>query len=386
MLGPRKLAAFLLCARRATALAALSWGIGACATAPHVSVTTDRRIAEARAEGITLEDPLAIDDVMRDAVDRAVSRSAPPADRLRHLASYLMGSGFVNFQYMPSRSLTAQRAFRERRGDCIAYTNMFLALARYLGIDAYFVHVREVQNFYEQRGTFFVSSHVAVGYGQGPEAEVIDFAKAISDWKLALYRSISDDAALALYSNNVAVTHMQAGRPAEAERLLRFWIARAPEMAELYNNLGVLLNRSARYGEALAILEQGIRRFPTYEPLYTNGLRAAHGAGRLDRERALAEQGEVIEHSDPFLIFARAMNVYRDARFKVAAVEFARARRAKPDSAVIVAWLARAYLRAGQRDEGLSAFEDLKRLAPGDPAIHELREQFPDLEPPPPAL
>lgn len=377
MLGPRKLSASLV---RATALAALLWVTGACAAAaPHVSVTTERRIAEARAEGISLEDPLAIDDAMRAAVDRAVSRSAKPADRLRHLASYLMGSGFVNFQYMPSRSLTARSAFRERRGDCIAYTNMFLALARYLGIDAYFVHVREVQNFYEQRGTFFVSSHVAVGYGQGPEAAVIDFAKAISDWKLALYRTISDDAALALYSNNVAVTHMQSGRPEEAERMLRFWLARQPEVAELYNNLGVLLNRSGRYIEALAILEEGIRRFPTYEPLYTNGLRAARGAGRLDRARELAAQGEAIEHSDPFLIFARAMNLYRDGRFKVATVELARARRAKPDSAVIVAWLARAYLRAGQRDAGLAAFEDLKKLAPSDPTLQELREQFPDL-------
>lgn len=380
MLGPRKLSASLV---RATALTALLWVTGACAAAaPRVSVTTDRRIAEARAEGIALEDPLVIDDAMRAAVDRVVSRSDPPADRLRHLASYLMSSGFVNFQYMPSRSLTARGAFRERRGDCIAYTNMFLALARYLGIDAYFVHVREVQNFYEQRGTFFVSSHLAVGYGRGPEAEVIDFAKAISDWRLALYRTISDDAALALYSNNVAVTHMQSGRPEEAERILRFWIARQPEVAELYNNLGVLLNRSARYGEALALLEEGIRRFPTYEPLYTNGLRAARGAQRLDRARELAERGEAIEHSDPFLIFARAMNLYRDARFKVAAVELARARRAKPDSVVIIAWLTRAYLRAGQHDAGLEAFEDLKRLAPSDPTIQELREQFPDLEAP----
>src|SRR3954462_14953565 len=121
----------------------------------------------------------------------------------------------------------------------MAYTNLFMALARSLGIDAYFVHVRDVQNYYEKAGWFFVSSHVAVGYGAGPNAEVIDFAKEISDWKLALYSRISDDAALALYYNNVAVDHMLTGRKDDAERLLRFWLKREPAVAELYNNLGV---------------------------------------------------------------------------------------------------------------------------------------------------
>src|SRR6185369_1811037 len=184
-----------------------------------------------------------------------------------------------------------------------------------IGLDAYFVHVREVQNYYERAGWFFVSSHVAVGFGSGPSAEVIDFSKEITDWKLALYRTISDDAALALYYNNVAVDHMVNGKPDDAEKLLRFWLKREPEVAELYNNLGVLLNRQKRYGEALPLLQEGIRRFPTYQPLLTNGLTAARGSNRPDLVTWFEQTGQGAEYEDPFFLFGQAMNFYHKDRY-----------------------------------------------------------------------
>jgi tetratricopeptide (TPR) repeat protein len=361
----------------AVCLAALSC---ACATVkPRRVVTAAERIEEARAEGLNLENPLEIDNAMKVAVEKAVGLHYPPADRLRYLARFLNESGYVNFEYMENQSLTAKQAFRQRRGDCMAYTNLFMTLARHLGIDAYFVHVREVQNFYERGGAFFVSSHVAVGYGHGPAAEVIDFAKEISDWKLALYSAISDDAALALYYNNVAVEHMVNGRNREAERLFRFWLDRQPEVAEIYNNLGVLLNRRKRYDEALRILSEGIRRFPTYEPLFTNGLTAARGAGRLDLARDLERRGQEIEHSDPFFLFARGLHFYRDGRYAEAAPLFEQALRAKLESPVIVAWLTRTYLAAGRRAEGLEMFERVKEMSPPDQLLRDLRDQFPEL-------
>jgi tetratricopeptide (TPR) repeat protein len=369
--GSTSLRAAVLC------LAALS---GACVTAsPRRVVTAAERVEEARAQGLHLDNPLEIDADMKAAVDRAVGRHHAPGNRLRYLARYLTDSGFVNFQYLPNQSLTARQAFRQRRGDCMAYTNLFMALARYLDIDAYFVHVREVQNYYERAGYFFVSSHVAVGYGQGPAAEVIDFAKEISDWKLALYSSISDDEALALYYNNVAVDHMVSGRSREAERLLRFWLEREPDVAEIYNNLGVLLNRMKRHDEALRLLAEGIRRFPTYEPLFTNGLTAARGAGRLDVAEALERRGQEIEHSDPFFLFARALHFYHDDRYAAAAPLFEQALRAKPDSPVIVAWLTRTYLAAGRRAEGQEMFERVKGMAPANQLLRDLRDQFPEL-------
>lgn len=360
-------------------------GLGAGCAAAETSRAADpgRLIAEARAGGLAIENPLAIDGGMKAAIDASVSRSSRPEERMRVLRDYLRNR--LEFQYASNRTLTAREAWRERRGDCMAFANLFVALARHLEIPAYFVHVREVTDYYERAGWFFVSSHVAVGHGSGASARVIDISrelslwKEMSDWKLAAYQSIDDGEALALYYNNIGVDWMLAGRVEEAERLFRFWLERAPAAAELHNNLGVLLNRRGRYRESVALLGRAIESFPEFKPLYTNGIQAARGADRPALAAELARRGQALEHEDPFFIFARALNLYEDDAFRAAALELERARSVKPDSAVIAAWLARAYLRAGQRAQGREAFARVRELAPGGALQRALEAEFPDL-------
>jgi tetratricopeptide (TPR) repeat protein len=361
--------------------AALLPGCAATA-APPASITAATMIREGRAQGLDLEDPLEIDGAIIKEIDDAVGRHGTQEERLRYLHRYLNDAGYVNFQYLPSRSLTAREAFRERRGDCIAYSNLFLALARQIGIHAYFVHVSQVKNYYERKGWLFTSSHVAVGAGHGPTAVIFDFSNEISDWWLSVYETIDDGAALALFYNNVAVEQMVDGQRADAERLFRFLLAREPGVPELYNNLGVLLNRERRHDESLAFLEAGMARFPGYEPFFTNALTAARGAGRVDLVTSLEKKGKTVEQSDPFFLFAKGLSFFQDAHFDLAASELARAHEAKPDSPVILAWLARAYLTGDRRAPGLAAFQRLQATSP--PAtrlVRDLEQQFPFLAP-----
>ncbi|APR76564.1 TPR domain protein [Minicystis rosea] len=343
-----------------------------------------RLIADARAAGIPAADPLELDaGLLRDVTRVIPDRDSAPL-RLRQLLSYLNDRGYVSFQYLPGRSLTANDAAHERRGDCMAYAHLFTALARRLGVETHFVHVTEVRSYYEHGGWFFVSSHVAVGYGQGPNTIVLDLSGEVTNWKLAYYEPIDDSAALALFYNNVAVDAMTAGRYQEAERIFRFFLAREPGVVELYNNLGVLLNRRRRPAEALAILNDGIRRFPRYEPLFTNALRAARDLDRPDLAAWYETRGQEISRDDPYFLFARALSFYEREKFTLAASTFARAADAKPDSPVILAWLARSYLSAGRRREGIEAFSRARRVAPGARILEELIEKYPELSAPAP--
>ena len=373
---------------RRTSLAVVYLGaaalLGGCITAPTrpASITAATMIREGRAQGLDLEDPLQTDAEMIKEVEDAVGHHGTQEDRLRYLHRYLSDAGYVNFQYLPERSLTARQAFRERRGDCIAYTNLFLALARQIGVRAYFVHVNQVKNYYERDGWSFTSSHVAVGAGHGPTAVIIDFSREISDWWLSVYETIEDSAALALFYNNVAVQQMVEGQRPEAERLFRFLLARAPELPELYNNLGVLLNRDHRHAEALTFLEAGMERFPTYEPVFTNALTSARGGGRPDLVRDLQKKGKSAAQADPFFLFAKGLSFYQDAHFDLAASELSRAHDAKPDSPVILAWLTRAYLTADRREPGLASFRRLQATVPPvTRLISDLQKQFPFLVP-----
>jgi tetratricopeptide (TPR) repeat protein len=347
--------------------------------APERREVTDtaQLLAIARKKGLALENPLALERPLIQEAAQAVGTYGAPEQRLHRLIAFLNDG--TRFQYTPNLSLTASQAYKARRGDCMAYSNMFIALSRALGLPTYFVHVSEVLSHYEHEGLFFTSSHVAVGYGTGPSALVVDFTKETTDWKLSIYRSIDDATAAALYYNNLAVDAMMAGRLDEAEGLFRFLTEQKPEIEEIYNNLGVLLNRRARYKEALAVLQKGMRVFPSYKPFYTNGLVAARGAKRADLEKDFEERGQEISDRSPYFVFARGMRLFQGGEFARAAEELERAASLLPQSPVIYAWLARAYLSAGRVEEGRQAFAEARKLAPESRALKDLEAQFPEL-------
>jgi tetratricopeptide (TPR) repeat protein len=320
-------------------------------------------LAGVRGEGIALEDPLALSPAIVAEVAKALETVTDEQQRLRSLRDLLYSGSERPFEYAPHLTLTAERAYRERRGDCMAFSMLFAALARGLGLPVYFVHVRDVESYYERGGELFVSSHVAVGYGRGPNARIYDFKKEITDWKLSLYRNIDDDGARALYFNNVAVDWMLAGRTGDARKLFQVLVARAPGVAEPYNNYGVLLLRTREPGEALVVLDEGIIHFPSYKPLYTNALAAADALGRADRVASLDEAMQKLVHDDPIFIFGRGMRLLARGAYAAAVTELSRAHDAMPDSPVVLAGLGRAYIGTGDWQRGQQALEEARKTA-----------------------
>lgn len=348
--------------------------------ASRPSVTSaDELIALANTQGLPFENPLALSAEVHEDALRFVGTFGDPPWRLRRLMSYV--NEVLGFQYTPNLTLTAQRTHLTRRGDCMAFANLFISLARGMGLPTFYVHVSEVLSHYEHKGVLFTSSHVAVGYGSGPQSVVVDITQERTDWRLALYKAIDDMSAVALFYNNIAVDAMTSGRLGDAERILLFLYKQAPHIEEIHNNLAVLMNRRGRYKDALNILLNAIQWFPSYKPFYTNGLVAAQRAGRPDLIAAFEEGGQSIEQQDPYFLVARGRNDYENKKYDQAAGHFEKALASKPDSSTIAAWLARALMAAGRTEEGEKIFAQALRL--GDPEsliMRELAREFPSLE------
>lgn len=322
-----------------------------------------RILASVRAEGLSLEDPIAVAPETIAEVEKELASVTDQDERLRALRDLLYTKADRPFEYAPHLTLTAQRAYEQRAGDCMAFSMLFAALARGVGLPVYFVHVRDVESYYERGGELFVSSHVAVGYGRGPTAKIFDFKKEITDWKLSLYQNIDDDSARALYYNNVAVDWMLAGKTDDAKKLFRVLVDRAPGVAEPYNNYGVLLLRTRDFEGSLAVLDAGIARFPSYKPLFTNAIAAADALGRTSRVAELDAAMQKIVHDDPIFVFGRGMRLLSKGAYAAAVSELSRAHDAMPESPVILAGLGRAYIGTGDFARGAEALEEAKRNA-----------------------
>ncbi len=322
-----------------------------------------------------------MDAEMRRAMDEEVGRGGSPRERIDRVRRWLH-DGDHAFVHDPGLTVDARTSFRERRGGCMAHAILFVTLARYLGVEAYYMHALTARQFSERGEGLVAMTHVAIGYEDASVERVVDVWIPIDDWRLVRYERIDDTSALALYYSNLAVEEMRDGHLASAEKLLRFLSTRAKDVAETRSNLAAVLVRQRRFADALVVVREATERFPAFKPLYTNGYLAAVGVGDDALAEQLAARGREIVDDDPIFLVARGVSDYERGRFAQAARSFERARNDKGDSVVIHAWLVRAYVAAGDPRSGARAFERAWSLAPNDPRLARLAEEHPELKPP----
>ena len=91
----------------------------------------------------TALDPLQINDEMRAFVGD-ITRAKPQTARYRKLIAKLERHGYYDESYDPTLTSSASETFASKKGNCLSYTNMFVALARVANLDARYqlVHMR----------------------------------------------------------------------------------------------------------------------------------------------------------------------------------------------------------------------------------------------------
>lgn len=362
------------------ALLAMASAAGCSPQQPRSPLTPDAvaLLVDAERSGIALGDPATLDADMRRAMDEEVGRGGSPRERIDRLRRWLH-EGDRPFVHDSTLTVDAPTAFRDRRGGCMTHAILFVTLARYLGVEVYYVHALTAREFADRGDGLVAMTHVAVGFEDASVERVVDVWLPVDDWRVIRYERIDDTSALALYSSNLAVEEMRAGHLAQAEQLLRFLSKHAKDVAEIRSNLAAVLVRQKRFADALVVVREAIERFPYFKPLYTNGFLAAASAGDEKLAEELAAKGRDIVDADPIFLVARGVSDYERGRFAQAAKSFERARNDKNDSVVIHAWLVRAYVAAGDATSGVAAFERAWKVAPNDPRLARLAEEHPAL-------
>src|SRR5262245_4544286 len=89
-------------------------------------------VEEGRSRGLKIEDPLEIDDAIREAAVVQVGKQGTELDRLRRLNAWLRGAHGLGFTYDGAATRTAREAFQARSGDCLSYAHLFTAMARHI--------------------------------------------------------------------------------------------------------------------------------------------------------------------------------------------------------------------------------------------------------------
>jgi tetratricopeptide (TPR) repeat protein len=236
---------------------------------------------------------VAADEGMRAYVAAQTGEARLSATRLGLLLQGLIGDGYFGGGYDPHLTLTAAEAFRSRAGNCLSYTNMFIALARAAGIDAVFQIVDVPPTWDTDVGFLIRYAHVNVLL-PGVQLErtrresiTVDFNVVQPDPEHAR-RVVSDAYAAGLFFANHAVDLLRRGEVPAAFAHLRHAIGLEPGNPDLWINLGALYATLGDFDSAIEAYDVGLQIDPRNRAALA-GLSRNH-ANRGDMAAAAAYQ------------------------------------------------------------------------------------------------
>ncbi|HZF11924.1 MAG TPA: tetratricopeptide repeat protein [Thermoanaerobaculia bacterium] len=256
---------------RGAAVLALLGTLG-CATEGLRSVDRSDLARQLHARGIdpaTIILPYELTPEMKQWAHTAVSQGLPTEERLKSLLQALLDNRKLNLTYEGHFTGTATEAFASHHANCLAFTNLFVGMARELGVSVFYLDVDDIQKFEKEGDLVVVSGHVSAGFGAGRELKILDFSAAPT----ATYRSIRpipDETAIALYYSNRGGELLRVGQQTAALGWLRTAVALDPDLARAWINYGVALRRTGDLSGAETAYRRALEIDPEAVSAYQN--------------------------------------------------------------------------------------------------------------------
>ena len=275
-------------------------------------------------------DVLALSPEMRTFIAVHVDRRGSDALKLHQLVTAIMDPRTFGVTY-DEVTRTASQTFETRRGNCLSFSNMFVAMARDVGLNVEFQEVDVPPDWTVDKDTFVFNRHIDVFVNLGADGtRVVDFN--IADFKASYeMRIISDSMALAHFYNNVGVERMLAGDRAAAVACFRTAITDAGSgFSSAWTNLGTLYLRNghpahaeAAYLQALDVNDSDLVAMSDLAHLYER---------EGDLERAAAYRKKVARHRwlNPYYRFELARRAYAAQHYDEAIAHLKYATRERP--------------------------------------------------------
>jgi tetratricopeptide (TPR) repeat protein len=320
-------------------------------------------------DGEALIEPLVIDQPMRNFARAAVEKSGGQArQRQQALIDDLIDPEALHLTYQWGHTGTTAEVFTTGEANCLAFTNLFIGMARAVGLPVYYLLVRDGETFRKEDDLVIVSDHVAVGYGYGDSRMIIDLA-AEPEADLRRLKPISDLTALALYYTNRGAEALRRDEIEDALEQLRTAVALDAEMASIWINYGVALRRNGQPRAA----EDAYRRALDLDPRARSALVNLASLLRMEDRLQEAKGLEAIlarsPGRNPFTYLALGDISLANGRPEEAARLYRRAIGLNRQSAEAWAALGRAALAQGNRDAARRALRKARKRDQNHPRI-----------------
>jgi tetratricopeptide (TPR) repeat protein len=278
------------------------------------------------AGGLAPMAPMELTPKMRQwAADIAGGVDAPE-EQMRRLWHALMDPHRVGLREVTLPTPTAVEAFREKRTNCVGFATLLVALAREVGVPAFFVTVH-LPSEGEARGDLRLQQeHLAAAVGPPHALRVFDFAGEEAGRQLS-WRAVSDLTALALFHSNRGVEALLHGESRAAAASLEQAVRFDPALPVAWVNLGVALRRQGDDSGAEAAYRRALELDPETPAAYRNlAALLAHQGQPTEAARLLTEAHRAaVAEADPLRYLSHARRLLESGDLEAARSLYAKA-------------------------------------------------------------
>jgi Flp pilus assembly protein TadD len=304
-----------------------------------------------------------VDDDMRAFIAEHVIEARASRDRMRRLLSGMIESGLMSLDYNDATTKTARQTFHDRVGNCISFTSMFVALAREADLDVTFQMVEVPPIWYSDSDLVILNDHVNALVKHKFDVKVtVDFN--VTDLKGDYEtREVSDEYALALYYNNVAMDALRAGDHKKSFRLLKKSIETHPGIAANWANLGVIYSRNGLDEYAIEAHLKALDLDKDHRPSMTNLASLYQDMGDEESAERYRRQVRRYQDQNPYFHYSHALSAYNNGDMDGASEHLRRAMRLKDSEHKFYRLQGLIAAQQGDADLALSSIKKARSLA-----------------------
>ena len=304
---------------------------------------------------------LSLDGAMREFLATEVWAQDRPT-KLRQLVRAVIENPRFRIDYADD-TRSAAETFHALRGNCLSFTNLFIALGREAGLTLSYQEVDVPPTFTTRDETLVVSRHVNVVVNVRPGAtHVVDFNMA--DFRAAYpRRAISDERAAAHYYSNLGAERLQAGDMSAAYEHFRVALAMDRTLPQAWVNLGAWHWRQGDSARAEASYLEALRLSPRDSTAMSN-LASLHAReGRRELADWYEQRVDRYRAQNPYYKYGLARTAYAAGDYGSAVRRLREALRHSDIDPTFYTLLGMSYRELGQRDAARVAFTRALELA-----------------------
>jgi len=348
---------------------------GCITNSPKIIYTEDelvavlqKRIVDAEVSKTMI--PFYITDEIKEYAREVVGSYYYEKGKVNALVRAIIDRKKLDVKYNEYKALNAIEVFVEGEANCIAYTNLFIGMARSVGLPVYYVDVTEVSKLKREGELVVNSGHICAGIEINAKITLIDFAEH-PRIGYKFYKVIDDLEALAnfinsqgvLYSNQIDLSSEDLDSQIDI-KLYRTAIRIKPTFAKAFNNLGIAYQRRRLYDLAIAQYKRAILLDSKLSAPYSNLGNVYYLKGEYVKAIENLKKALKLKKNNPYTHYAIGLVYYYKKDYPEAVKHFRRAARLNREYAEPHNLLGMVYFQQGKYEEAILEAQKALQIDP----------------------